>query len=655
MRPTTAALWLLLFFVLACKKPGTGEPTPTPPPAPTQPPPAIPANHVKGKIVLPNGSNVQLAGTVVITPRAEASVQDSSFVIDTTKHYHSLQILKNAQDKVLMMKYHYPGQPDYDISPRSTAIAMVMTSPIMHNIRKDNRATVINAIVKDTSFNTLVQQVTTTIQSGKFPTDTTNNALVAALKNVFKFTASFKIMDDQISQNPIKIEKMNGIVQFTNSAACMYRVGVYKDNQYVKELELKAMQYWPSTWQDLISGRWGLGYSNPDTKSFEIMGNGTYEFRIANGNMFQTSNTSVENRNAQADNLSMAISNIVSFYVPDLFEHSDCYFTLVERIKSLLSTNIETLSSPSTGAVEALGNYVHNMALEVMKANTDLLKNCTGVDATKSNRFLIVGKLWAEMVNFVGKTGEGINIGTQVVHWANAKTNYSVCYKMANNVLTTCGMTVKVQHDFPGSFNNVEAIITGGTAPFQYQWVNGHNGYSNFGDKFTLKSNGYYYVEVTDAAGQKATSDTLYVNDVTVTSFKTQRLNNSPNVTLTVEWSANRGLIPEFLFKTKVNGADAYFIDAFIEQGPAFTVFAPTNQNFCTSGAINSISPTTPQTITIGQTGGKYTIEIPANTQATQTGTVKLKFLDQNAGTSVCPANTVGSSLKYGISRTSSW
>jgi hypothetical protein len=115
--------------------------------------------EIRAKIKLPEGLTAFDPETLkVVSNIGSSPVNKGQFVLGTNGEF-TAYFASYSNSEVAMMGYSYPGSTDLDISPRSTALAMVMMTPAVMSISAEGKKALIAKVQNDTAFVLLESEI----------------------------------------------------------------------------------------------------------------------------------------------------------------------------------------------------------------------------------------------------------------------------------------------------------------------------------------------------------------------------------------------------------------------------------------------------------------------------------------------------------------
>lgn len=451
MRLFLASIACCLFFI-TCQKSSTDETlTPTP----------DGFNSMNGKIIWPVGIALDTTGIKVSTFHSAASIKENKFTVDTINKFSTV-FVTDAKGDVKMMRYNYPQQKDNDISPNSTALALLMNAPIVNSLSDEGQVAMIIKIQLDPNFPLLEDEVKKAIASNKSVTDTNNTSLILATSKLFENVSRSRT--NVYRAVPLKITTANpATFSFANNnVSHKYVIGVYKNNSRIQKLVVNGTQSFAGSFKDVLDGVFGNGYSSPDAKIYSNIEDGTLNFKIRSGAP-GTGDNSKEYDEAFKENIVQYIFQLATKHM--LFRNDKCTKIAYDGIASVIEStpSFANAKTPSDFATLALG-----FCSDMFNTRSDLFENCSHYkDPNYKNPFWkAAGKLF-KFFDKVGKVGQGLNIGMHVYDLYNSRAVIDTCFTVSNKQVGKCAIATVVigKQEWMNSNLNVSTYRNGDPIP----------------------------------------------------------------------------------------------------------------------------------------------------------------------------------------------
>lgn len=433
LKHLVALLSLISFLILGAISSCSKSPDSTPPvvPAPPITPPA--GDKIRGKVMLPSGTNLNVNSLAVYSALEATGINKDSFALTPTGSPFATQLVLNANDEIVMMGYSYPGQPNNDITPQSTALAMLMNAPVIQSLSREGRLETIKNIVSNTSFKTLVQAITDRIIKDKKLLDEGNTdvAMAQAYAELFAKVAILGTAD--FRPKPINLTVTGKIIGLQNNGvAHHYVAGFYKNNVLQDKKVIKGTQLFASSVLDAVKGVFGSGYSSPDLQQFEMLGDGAYSIKLRSGKPGESDGTT-EFREAQKENISHFIGQWILENIP---LGNEC----LDKVKENVLRSYETITDlPAGNSAQDLGMIFLKLARTTFDNTAGLFESCTNVkDPFKTQKYFRVALTLFKYLDLVGKVGDGMNVSAHVFDLYNSKPAIDTCFQLSGTKINPC-------------------------------------------------------------------------------------------------------------------------------------------------------------------------------------------------------------------------
>lgn len=386
-------------------------------------------NYVEGQIVLPQGNSINTSSWTVHSTSAQSLVRNDSFSVEVLGDYTSLYV-SNSDDEVVLMGYKYPGNSSNDITLTSTALGILMMSPLVLNLSDEGKQIMIKNLLDDDKFQTLLNEIEQSIIQGKAIFDTTNSTLITATIDLFQ-SASFKTSAVEL---PINMFQAGRNITFNNSGKAYSTViGVYKDDIRVEKIVVDGVQIVTNSIYDLLTGN-GDAIGSPVNKDYTLDGDANFTFKIRTGKP-GFGDESDEHEEAFFKNLSDFSYDFLLTVAPFL-KNSSCLVALRNKIFDT-TVSIQGLSSNTNlSAGEAILEVMNNLFGSI----GTLVDGCATPEPDLKWFTSFLGH-----VNFINAAFNIISNGANLTlfgsQWALSEAIVDTCFAAMGNTVTpvTCG------------------------------------------------------------------------------------------------------------------------------------------------------------------------------------------------------------------------
>lgn len=394
------------------------------------------ADIVKGRIVLPKGSLLDLSTLTVFGPADQSNVNDSKYEVTAPGKYSALYVT-NPNDEVVMIGYVYPGNMEGEINATSTALGMIMMAPAVLFLSEQGKQTMVNNIISDNSFKTFRSLIEQNILQNRPLFDTTNTVLMSAMDELFQ-SASFRISAGN-GELPVNMFRSGKNFIFNNSGKSHSTViGVYKGTTRVEKIVVDGIKVVPGSITDLWAGN-GASIGNPVDKSYTLLGDGDFIFKFRTGKP-GAGDGSTEHDEAFYENLwgfsHNLLMTLLPHWEPEFGVSSSCYIATKNNAISAYQS-IEGLSSNSN---LGLGTMLLTVADITLNNINSLLESCTEFKVQQNWFRSFLGQ-WNFVSSAVGEISNGANTLFFGAQWALSDAVVDTCFNVAGNTVTPglCG------------------------------------------------------------------------------------------------------------------------------------------------------------------------------------------------------------------------
>lgn len=421
MRSSRVGRALLLFIALTgCQK---NDISLVPPDSPT---PAVP---VTGQLVLPDGSALTNKKLTVINGRFRAEVENNEYIIDTSSLHGSFTFVTDDENRPYLMKYYERNGTDLEISPHSTALALLMSTPLVSSLTEDGKQAFIQFITATSEFATLESEIKNNLISGISLVDSTNGNLRRALTAVFEKATSGSSGGDSTSS--LQIQRVGRTVTIaSNGAANTYIAGVYKDGERVSDFTIidGTSRYATSTVQAL-NGIY-TPYTSFDTKTILLDGNGKFEVKIRSGNPI-LQDGSQENYIASKINLIDVAWSMAENLLPG---NASC----LKDAKDAIRNNYDVEMPAFNGTLYEMAIGVYGVVEKIIADNIDAAAGCYE-DHDIFNEYAATLKMYVHLLGSVSAESSGaMNVTPQLYHMYYNQQQIDLCYTVDGSNVTDC-------------------------------------------------------------------------------------------------------------------------------------------------------------------------------------------------------------------------
>ncbi len=428
----------------SCKK-GTGEPTSNQP---------IAQENLKGKVVLPAGTSLNVNTLAVASFENTAKISNGEFPADTSENNFSYQFVLDDSANTFLLRYNYPGQKDWDITPRTTALALFMSMPLVQTLKNESKLDLIPKIMMTSEFGSLETGIIALIKASKSLTDSVNALTLAPLlNNLFNKSRTLRIAN--VMQEPITITKAGRLIGITNAGVSInYAVGLYKDGKLVSPIEIVGgYDVYPTSITDAISHLYAFVTSSttaePSTIVYELKGDGRFEIKARSGKPGLNDN-SEEAKKAFNYNVVKGAVTIISTYVPLNKLGKPCLDAYIGKLANLVGlaysfTNIDGKSAATVAKI------ITDVGIYGLSSSVELISNCKG--SVEDLKYFKGVEKYLLAVNIIATYFTTRNVLDFAEQMYYAKPAIDTCFNASGNMVSVC----------TGSFHEPYLIAYNGT------------------------------------------------------------------------------------------------------------------------------------------------------------------------------------------------
>lgn len=416
---------LLLIALFGCQKGDIKNTAPEPPPA------AVP---VTAQLVLPEGSALSGTALTVTNGRFEVPVVDNSFSIDSTSASNTFSFVTDSENRPYLIKFYDNTVDDKNIGIQSTAIALVMSSPLSAGLTPEGRKSLIQFVTKTDEFAKLEEEIKNNLVQGRAITDSSNTNLRNALLLTFERMSAGGAVGDTTA--PLLVERNAKTVTIKNNgAANTYVAGVYKGGDRVNDfIVIRGTERYAQSVGQAVSGLYAP-FTSAAQKDFVLGDNGNYQVRVRSGSLSAGDNSD--------ENLLAAKINIIdeAWSIAERFMPMDdaCVADIKSRMVADYVLDVPQLS----GSMSEVANAVHGIAAKMIGDNISLAADCFA-DRDIFGRYSETVKLFTSYLAAVSQSATGaINVSPQLFHLYHKEPKIDLCYSVDGENVGKCG-------DLPG-------------------------------------------------------------------------------------------------------------------------------------------------------------------------------------------------------------
>ncbi|MFS4447353.1 FISUMP domain-containing protein [Maribacter sp. 2307UL18-2] len=428
---------IVLFFaaLLGCQK---DEPmAKSDDPIAETPSPTTTQSTITGTIVIPTESVIDVNNLTIVSPIDKATVSDGTYEIATQEDQFLTQLVSDGNGDVLLMGFSYPGQTDFTIDTKSTALAILMNLPFSLLMTKEVKLELIARFLSNPDFSNLETAIEKNLNENLNLLDVSSEELATAISvfyNQTLFPQASKTRKLNYSYDPVDIRLTNNEITFVNLGKTYdTEIGIYKDDVKVKRITSERITFLPTTIGGAI-GAFASAYGGtalpgnlqPVEYKYTFDEDGQYDIRIRTGKL---ADISTENQVA-------LLSNYINWgtdLILEVLPLGDCVQPIIADFKQ----HAQTFGSfgDATTQQEKLGLLYD--VLYTFFNQTQTLVNCLGSGGQLTDYL----KKFASLLKFldlVGKIGNGGNILVGIAQLVADNGKMDVCYQVQGDEVTEC-------------------------------------------------------------------------------------------------------------------------------------------------------------------------------------------------------------------------
>jgi uncharacterized protein (TIGR02145 family) len=403
---------------------------------------------VTGNIVIPNGLN-SVGTWVVNSGFDESAILNNQYTLDVKENDFCIQFVSDDTGKDILLGYCYPGQTNYDISSSSTIVALLMQAPSVLSLTSQGKIDLINSIKSDPNFSNTISELESRLISGKDLFDTTDIQFYNSLSSLF---SSASQRTNTVTSENVTIMRSGKTLLFQNPGKPFCQViGIYKNNQRIKKIELERYQFFVSSISEAITASYNP--VDPIEDTYMMNSDGEYIIKMRTGNLLGD----VEDFEA----LTLNIKNLGIDYIGSVIKilpfniNNPC----IQEIRTWAGGTASTIANGNSGSID--GRNFTRMMLELSISTVEFIKSsqeCFGNNEAL-NFFEKTKKLlkFLKAYNVIGTTMNLFNTGVFLYQWQNSPSRVDTCFSVNGNNVGPCN-TFTDQRD-----GNVYQLVTIGS------------------------------------------------------------------------------------------------------------------------------------------------------------------------------------------------
>lgn len=435
------------------------------------PPPSVP---VSARIILPEGSVLSGTSLTVTNGRVQSPVVADTFSIDSASVSNTFSFVIDDENKPYLIRYYNGSTTDRDISPHSTALALVMSSPLAGSLSEEGKQNLIQFIASTTEFAALENEIKNNLLNGIAVTDSSNTKMREALLATFEKMSAGGTVGDTTA--PLIIERTERTLTIQNNgAANAYVAGVYKDGNLEGDFKIiNGIERTAPSISQAVSGLY-LPFAPSDRKEIQLEGDGNFQVRIRSGNT-TTADNSDENALAAKINVINVAWSIAERFLPG----SSC----MNEIKPQLLNDYQEEIPAFSGSVNEVSNTVYALASKIIVDNISRFSGC--FDSESFPGYAETVKSYISYISSVSANASGaINVGPELFHLYYNQSQFDFCYTAEGDNITECnnvssdtfaylafhavpGTTIGAAIEFRLSFRGTEVAGTATSISFDF-------------------------------------------------------------------------------------------------------------------------------------------------------------------------------------------
>jgi len=378
--------------------------------------------EIRAKIKLPEGLTAFDPETLkVVSNIGSSPVNKGQFVLGTNGEF-TAYFASYSNSEVAMMGYSYPGSTDLDISPRSTALAMVMMTPAVMSISAEGKKALIAKVQNDPAFVLLESEIIKNLKSGRSLFNKNNAGIAQALGQLFS-SASARLKNEEQKLSVNVIRSGRSFVFNNKGSAISTVIGIYKDSTRVGKIVVEGMSVVPASIEEIFKGISG-NLSDPVAKDFSLQGDGLFKFKYRTGR--PGSSIGPEHDEAFYENLFQFSFNLFQT-LSSITPSTSC----LNSIRAQTFSTIKSISDLKSDTNMEIGTILYIMSTITLD-KIEILYGCVGEEMEISwySKFKKYLEFLSEPSNEIAL---GANTSIFGIQWASFEPSIDVCFKATGN------------------------------------------------------------------------------------------------------------------------------------------------------------------------------------------------------------------------------
>jgi hypothetical protein len=374
-----------------------------------------------GSVILPNNEDVN--NLSIYMYEDSCAVNNGEFNLDFLNE-HKTAFVTDESDEVRLMGYFYPGQVDFEINAKSTSLALLMNLPISIQVSSIGKTDYVNKILSDPDFDVIVSSIENLIAQGISPLDTNQTLLANDLLTYFDFIANKN--GQKTNGEPAMVSLIGNTVNFQNPGkSYSTRVGIYKDDILEESITLNGVEFIPNSIGKILDALEGNFDIQIVEKNYEILSDGSYEFKIRNGEAYD--DTPEDDYIRLVNQVNMAKKLFGPFIPLDL----GCEVQFYNDLSAYLDANSNLLA-----------NYSASNLYKVCSSFMDFTLNSVECFAQNPSwtKYAKIMKKKLGFLSWISNIGDYGNAFVGIVQLSTDSPVFDTCFTMIDGEIEECNV-----------------------------------------------------------------------------------------------------------------------------------------------------------------------------------------------------------------------
>ncbi len=398
---------------------------------------SVSESMISGTVSVPENSTIDVNSLRISSPFDMVTISDGTFTMSTMSDKFLTQLVSTSSGEVMLLGFSFPGQTNFEVNSKSTALAMLMNLPTSLIMTPEGKLELIEVILNHPDFLSLVNEIDSLLLENKSPLDLLNESLAISVGKFYEklFSTVSKTIKREYEEDnyPVEILRVGRELTFVNPGKSYdTKIGIYKDEQAIQRLSMDRINFFPTGIGDVIGAIGAAATGDipsglePVEDRYTLVGDGKFEIKVRNG--FYTNGL-------DPDNVSAYVSNMIGWsldLIVEILPIDDCAQPLIANFKEFAQTALAFQETPS--APEVLG-LLYNLISEFL-TSTLTITGCLLVE--NEDTYLRSLSRLTYFTGLVGLLGNVFNSYLGIYQWIFDDGALDKCYEVNGDEVTEC-------------------------------------------------------------------------------------------------------------------------------------------------------------------------------------------------------------------------